>query len=90
VFDGDGACVSLDCEARLGDIQAVTRRVALKQRDDPACGPVILLVSRSRHNASVLEAHRESLRAMLPLDSAQILRPLRAGHLPTASGLLVL
>jgi len=87
----DGAArASVDCEARLEDVQAVTRRVMLKQRDDPGCGPVILLVGRTRHNAAVLAAHREALRAMLPLDTAQLLRHLRAGRVPPAGGVLVL
>jgi transcriptional regulator with XRE-family HTH domain len=82
--------VSVDCEARLGDIQAVTRRVTLKQRDDPASGPVILLVARTRHNRAVLEVHREALRAAFPLDGAQILRFLRSGRVPPAGGILVM
>lgn len=81
---------SLDCEARLEDMQAVGPRVSLKQRDDPDCGPIILLVSRTRHNTAVLATHREALRAMLPLDSAQLLRYLRAGRVPPAGGILVL
>jgi transcriptional regulator with XRE-family HTH domain len=82
--------ISLDCEARLEDIQAVARRVALKQRDDPGCGPVILLVGRSRYNRQVLATHREALREQFPLDGAEILRGLRAGRIPHASGILML
>src|SRR5690349_13150287 len=46
--------VSIDAEARLNDIQAVSRRVALKQRDDPHAGAVILLVARTELNRRVL------------------------------------
>jgi transcriptional regulator with XRE-family HTH domain len=89
VTDGSGNA-SVDCEALLGDLQAVTRRMMLKQRDDPASGPVILLVGRTAHNRAVLAAHREALRESFPLDSAQLLRPLRGGHLPPAGGVLML
>jgi hypothetical protein len=90
VGDDVGGQISIDCEARLGDLQAVTRRVTLKQRDDPGSGPVLLLVARTRHNLAVLDVHREALRSTFPLDSAQVLRYLRAGRLPPASGILVL
>jgi hypothetical protein len=68
----------------------VSRRVALKQRDDPACGVVILLVNRTARNRRVLAAHREALRQQFPLDGAAILRELRAGRIPKASGILLL
>ena len=87
---GERGHVSVDCEALLGDLQAVTRRVTLKQRDDPDSGPVILLVARTAHNRAVLEAHREALRAVFPLDSAQLLGFLRGGRLSPAGGVLVM
>jgi len=84
------AMAFVDCEMRLGDVQALTRRLEIKLRDDPRSGILILVVRDSRHNRGVLAEHREILRALLPLDSATILRSLRAGRLPPASGLLVL
>lgn len=86
----DGRTASIDAEARLGDIQAVSRRVALKQRDDPDAGVVILLVNRTDRNRRVLNEHREALREQFPLDGAAILRHLRAGRIPPAGGILLL
>jgi transcriptional regulator with XRE-family HTH domain len=77
-------------ESRLGDMQAVSRRVDLKKRDDPRASVVILIVARTRHNLRVLREHRESLRAQFPLDGAAIARSLRAGEMPPASGIIVL
>jgi transcriptional regulator with XRE-family HTH domain len=50
-------------ESHLGDTQAMSRRIALKQRDDPRAGVVILVVARTEHNQQVLSEHREALRA---------------------------
>ena len=80
----------MDAESRLGDIQALQRRLELKLRDDPRSPVLILVVARTRHNVEVLRLHREALRALLPLDGAAITRALRAGRLPPASGLLVI
>jgi transcriptional regulator with XRE-family HTH domain len=81
--------VSVDAEARLGDLQALARRTALKQRDDPESGVVILALSRTTHNRALLEEHREALRAQFPLDGAAIARALRGGELPSASGIIL-
>ena len=89
ITDGD-ATASIEGEARLHDIQAVSRRVALKQRDDPRSGAVILLVSRTSHNRAVVAAHRDALRAQFPMDGAAILAELRRGRVPRAGGILML
>lgn len=87
---GAGAPGFTEGETRLGDIQAVSRRVALKVRDDGRGSVVILVVARTRHNQAVLRDHRESLRAQFPLDGAAIARALRAGRIPPASGIIVI
>jgi transcriptional regulator with XRE-family HTH domain len=89
ITDGD-ATASIEGEARLNDVQAVSRRVALKQRDDPQAGAVILLVSRTAHNRAVVALHRDALRAQFPMDGAAILAALRRGTVPRASGILML
>jgi transcriptional regulator with XRE-family HTH domain len=77
-------------EMRLGDMQELARRMALKLRDDPRSRILILAVRSTRHNRGVLAEHREVLRQLLPLDGAAVLRALRAGRLPAASGLVVM
>ena len=79
-----------DAETRNGDAQALARRLEVKLRDDPRSRVLILVVARTAHNATVLREHREAFRALLPLDGAAIARSLRAGRIPTASGLIVL
>ena len=81
---------SVECEVHVHDVQAIQRRIALKQRDDPNAGIVILLLADTVHNRRVLAQHREALRAQFPLDGGAILRALRAGRIPAASGLLLL
>ena len=83
------AMASVEGEVHLHDVQAVQRRIALKQRDDPDAGVVILLLAETVHNRRVLTEHREALRAQFPLDGAAILRALRAGRVPPASGVVM-
>jgi transcriptional regulator with XRE-family HTH domain len=89
VTDGH-ANASVEAEVHLNDVQEVQRRIALKQRDDPGAGVLILLMANTVHNRRVLAQHREALRAQFPLDGGRILRALRAGRLPPASGILLL
>jgi transcriptional regulator with XRE-family HTH domain len=79
----------VECETRLGDIQAMARRLALKLRDDPRGTVLILVVRSTAHNRRVLAEHREALRAQFPLDGAAIARSLRAGRIPSASGIIL-
>ncbi|HYO43268.1 MAG TPA: helix-turn-helix transcriptional regulator [Candidatus Limnocylindrales bacterium] len=81
---------SIEAESRIHDAQALARRIALKVRDDPDAGVVILVVNATTHNRRVLAEHREALRSQFPLDGAPIVRALRAGRIPAASGLVLL
>ncbi len=89
VVDDERAAFT-EYESRFGDVQAMTRRIALKLRDDPRPGVVILVAARTRHNLRVLAEHREAMRAQFPLDGAAIARELRAGRVPRHSGIIVL
>jgi hypothetical protein len=51
---------------------------------------MVLVVSDTRSNRRVLDLHRDALRPLLPLDGRDILRALRTGRLPEASGLVLL
>jgi hypothetical protein len=88
ISDGERAA-SIEVESRLGDVQASSRRVELKQRDDPGAGVVLLVLNRTAHNRRVLTAHREALRAQFPLDGAAIARELRRGRVPAAGGIIL-
>jgi transcriptional regulator with XRE-family HTH domain len=88
VSDGTGSA-SIEAESRLWDAQATERRIALKSRDDPDAGVVILVLNRTAHNRRVLAEHREALRSRFPLDGAAIARALRAGKLPPAGGIIL-
>ena len=79
----------VEAETRLRDIQALDRRCALKQRD-ARVEVLILLVSDTAHNRTVVAEHREALRASFPLDTRQVMASLRAGKTPEASGIVVL
>ncbi|HEY5628277.1 MAG TPA: helix-turn-helix transcriptional regulator [Candidatus Limnocylindrales bacterium] len=89
VSGADGLAFA-ECVMHLSDMQELARRLALKLRDDPRSGLLILVVRGTRHNRQVLAEHREILRPLLPLDGAAVIRRLRAGRLPPASGLLVI
>jgi len=90
VVMGRSGRAAIEAETRIRDAQALERRVALKLRDDPRVGCVVLLVNRTAHNRRVIQEWRESLRPEFPLDGAAILRDLGAGAIPSSSGVLLL
>jgi len=89
IIEEDGRPFFVEGETRVSDTQAAERRIALKQRDDPRAGTVILLLTRSHHHLRLLGQERETLRTLLPLDGPAILRALRAGRRPPGSGILL-
>ena len=90
MVEGDGAPFVVEGESHVRDVQEVDRRIRLKQRDDPRAATVVLVLTRSDHHRRLLEEHREALRGLLPLDGAGVLRAIRAGRRPPASGLVLL
>jgi transcriptional regulator with XRE-family HTH domain len=81
---------SVEGESVVGDAQALERRIALKERDDPGSGVVILVVNRTAHNRRAVGACREALRDRFPLDGPAILSSLRAGRVPPLGGIVYL
>jgi hypothetical protein len=84
-----GRTAGCELEVRLADVQALERKVALKERDGEV-DVVILVVADTRHNREMLELHRDELRELLPLDSRQVLASVRNGRLPDRSGIVLL
>jgi hypothetical protein len=71
----------------MSDVQAQTRRAALKQRDG-GLDRMILLIADTRHNRAALATCRASLRETFPLDNRAILNAFRAGTIPGKNGIL--
>jgi transcriptional regulator with XRE-family HTH domain len=85
------ACrVAVEAETRLTDLQAVTRRITLKHRDDATIGHVIILVGDTRANRLALAAGRDLLRADFPLDTRAAMTHLSTGRCPGASAVVIL
>ena len=51
---------------------------------------LIVIVADTPANRRALALHREELRALLPLDTREVLGSLRRGRVPGASGLVML
>jgi transcriptional regulator with XRE-family HTH domain len=83
-----GRRAGCECETRLRDVQALERRLTLKQRDG-AVDIILLVVSDTAANRRFLEQYREQLRGLLPLDSRQVLDAIRRGELPESSGIVI-
>lgn len=89
VIGGPGWQIPVDAESRLRDVQACTRRVALKRRDDNR-EVVILLVADTRHNRGVIRLAGPDLRGDFPEPGQRVLRALTNGSRPAASGIILL
>jgi transcriptional regulator with XRE-family HTH domain len=87
-IEGRGATCRLEAETGVSDLQATERRVALKMEDD-GVEVVILLVADTCHNRTVLREYRALLQARFPLDTRAVMRELRAGRVPSASGIVI-
>jgi transcriptional regulator with XRE-family HTH domain len=90
IVEGSDRPFFVEGESHASGAQAVERQLRLKQRDDPRATVIVLLLTRSAHHRQLLAAHREVFRDLLPLDSGPILRAVRLGHRPPASGIVLL
>jgi transcriptional regulator with XRE-family HTH domain len=81
--------VDVDAETRLRDVQAVTRRVVMKARDDQA-DLVVLLVAATRHNRHLVGLAADDLAAAFPVPGRSIVSALADGNRPPGSGVVLL
>ena len=82
-FDG-----IVEAETRLDDLQAVERRVHLKQRDSRA-RRAFVVASDTRHNREILASTPE-FRVRFPVSTRALLRALRRGDDPGGDGIVLL
>jgi len=88
VIRGRGWRLPVEAETVVTDAQALERKLTLKVRDGDAAR-VLLVVADTRRNRRAL-ASAPAAFASLPLRSGQVLRRLRDGEDPGASGLVIL
>jgi transcriptional regulator with XRE-family HTH domain len=79
----------IEAETRPIDVQALERKLALKERDG-AVDWMILLLADTRHNRSFLRGPGEVLRARFPLPGPRALELLSAGADPATSAIILL
>lgn len=92
-WDATAVCptcrVGVEAETRLRDIQALDRRLALKERDG-GMDRVVLLVLDSRSNRDVLRTHGHILAVRFPVEGARAMELLGAGVDPGGNALVLL
>ena len=81
--------IGVEAVTVLSDLQALERAIERKQRDS-GVHFVVLLVSNTHRNRSVLEAHRVALRQRFPLGTREVLTALAAGRSPRGNGIVVM
>lgn len=88
-IDGPGCRCRIDAETHVGDLQAVERRVALKQRDgrEPC---VLLVLADTKHHRALLAAAGEGIRTRFPIPQRAAMAALKAGRSPGGNALLLL
>jgi len=84
---GDVRVAAVEAETVLDDIQAVERRIALKQRDGAI--DVILLVADTRRNRRALAATPTAFPGF-SRDARSTLRALADGRIPLGSCVVIL
>jgi len=81
--------IGVEAETRLRDVQALDRRLALKERDG-GMDRLVLLVLYSRSNREVLRSHGAVLALRFPVPGPRALELLRAGADPGGNALILL
>jgi transcriptional regulator with XRE-family HTH domain len=84
-----GLVLHVEAETRLGDVQALLRRLTLKRRDG-GVDRLVLLVADTRHNREVMRAASVEFAAAFPANARRALPLLAAGLDPGADVLLLM
>ncbi len=81
--------IGLEAETRPRDLQAIKRRLALKQRDG-GVDAVLLVLLDSRHNRDLVRADADALAEQFPVPGRRALELLAAGAAPGGSAIVLL
>ncbi len=81
--------MGIEAEVRSRDIQAVVRKIELKQRDGGLDG-MVLLVAATKTNRLAVRSADAALAEAFPFDTRQVLSALAVGDIPAANGLVLL
>ena len=81
--------IAVEAEVRLYDIQALTRRLLLK-KSDSGMDVAILLVRDTPANRRAMRVAWPLLHDTFPAQPRALLRSLKAGRIPSQSGIVLL
>jgi hypothetical protein len=88
-ISGPGWSIGVEAETRVRDLQAVERRLTLKQRDGDV-STVILLLGDTRHHRTLVRNADAALAIAFPTPARTALRLLRRGEGLSANAVVVL
>lgn len=89
VLTAEGRPMGVEAETRPRDVEALERRLALKQRDG-GMASVILLLADTRNNRLLLRAHADELAEAFPVPRVRALERLAVGVHPGGSAVVLL
>ena len=88
VIDAPKLAALIEAETRIDDVQALERRISLKQRD-LRLPRVILVIADTRHNRDVI-ARVPALRERFPVTTRACLSALAHGRDPGGDALVII
>lgn len=87
VVSGRGFRIGVEAETRLSDVQAIARKLALKERDG-AVASVILLVADTRRNRELHSTVAADLGDRFTMAQTDVIRALAAGRAPGGNAIV--
>lgn len=88
-IDGPGFSLRVEAETHVHDLQALERRIRLKQRDGHI-DIVVLLLADTRHHRTLVRARDPGLAALFPVRPRAALGALAGGRAPAANAFVIL
>jgi transcriptional regulator with XRE-family HTH domain len=82
--------IGVEAETRVGDVQALQRRIGLKLRDDAETDCALLLLSNTRDNRAIVRENLTALQSDFPVDGRWALEAIKAGESPGGNSVVLL